>query len=426
MSAWRAQGILRSSTIAGKDQRRPTRTGHDIRRHRRFRMMSTRFPTMAGPLQGFKVIEMAGIGPGPFTAMMLADMGADVLRVDRPNARVLNPDKDVLNRGRRSIAVDLKHPDGVQTVLRLVEQADALLEGFRPGVMERLGLGPDECLARNPKLVYGRMTGWGQEGPLSHAAGHDINYIAIAGVLNNFKRVGERPVPPNNLVGDFGGGGLLLAFGLVCALLEASRSGQGQVVDAAMVDGAAVLSTMLHAFVAMGLWQDNPGHNLLDTGAHFYEVYETADGKFVAVGAIEHQFYEELLERTGLKDEELPFQMDRGQWPSLKERFAALFKTKTRDEWQTLLEGTDACAVPVLSMTEAPSHPHNVARQTFVQRDGVTQPAPAPRFSRPTAGIAGPPPAPGEHTDDALADCGFTADDLAKPRETGAGAQAEG
>jgi len=381
---------------------------------------------MAGPLQGLKVIEMAGIGPGPFTAMMLADMGADVLRVDRPNARVLNPDKDVLNRGRRSIAVDLKHPDGVQTVLRLVEQADALLEGFRPGVMERLGLGPDECLARNPKLVYGRMTGWGQEGPLSHAAGHDINYIAIAGVLNNFKRDGERPVPPNNLVGDFGGGGLLLAFGLVCALLEAGRSGQGQVVDAAMVDGAAVLSTMLHAFVAMGIWQDNPGHNMLDTGAHFYEVYETADGKFMAIGAIEHQFYAELLERTGLKDEELPFQMDREQWPSLKERFAALFKTKTRDEWQSILEGTDACAVPVLSMTEAPSHPHNVARQTFIERDGVIQPAPAPRFSRTNAEIAGPPPAPGEHTTDALADWGFTADEVAKLREAGAVSQAEG
>jgi alpha-methylacyl-CoA racemase len=381
---------------------------------------------MAGPLQGLKVIEMAGIGPGPFTAMMLADMGAEVLRVDRPNARVLNPDKDVLNRGRRSIAVDLKHPDGVQTVLRLVEQADALLEGFRPGVMERLGLGPDECLARNPKLVYGRMTGWGQEGPLSHAAGHDINYIAIAGVLNNFKRVGERPVPPNNLVGDFGGGGLLLAFGLVCALLEASRSGQGQVVDAAMVDGAAVLSTMLHAFVAMGIWQDNPGHNMLDTGAPFYEVYETADGKFLAIGAIEHQFYAELLERTGLKGDELPFQMSRDDWPSMKDRFAALFKTKTRDEWQSILEGTDACAVPVLSMTEAPSHPHNVARQTFVERDGVIQPAPAPRFSRTNAEIAGPPPAPGEHTDDALADWGFSADEVAKLRDAGAVSQGEG
>jgi alpha-methylacyl-CoA racemase len=381
---------------------------------------------MAGPLQGFKIIEMAGIGPGPFTAMMLADMGAEVLRVDRPNARVLNPDKDVLNRGRRSIAVDLKHPDGVQTVLRLVEQADALLEGFRPGVMERLGLGPDECLARNPKLVYGRMTGWGQEGPLAHAAGHDINYIAIAGVLNNFKRDGERPVPPNNLVGDFGGGGLLLAFGLVCGLLEASRSGQGQVVDAAMVDGAAVLSTMIHAFVAMGIWQDNPGHNMLDTGAPFYEVYETADGKFMAIGAIEQQFYAELLERSGLKDIELPFQMDRDQWPAMKDQFAALFKSKTRDEWQSILEGTDACAVPVLSMTEAPSHPHNVARQTFIERDGVVQPAPAPRFSRTAAAIASPPPAPGEHTDDALTDWGFTADEVAKLLEAGAVSQTEG
>jgi len=387
--------------------------------------MSTNFPAMAGPLQGIKVIEMAGIGPGPFTAMMLADMGAEVLRVDRPNARVLNPEKDVLNRGRRSIAVDLKHPDGVQTVLRLVEQADALLEGFRPGVMERLGLGPDECLARNPKLVYGRMTGWGQDGPLAHSAGHDINYIAIAGVLNNFKRDGERPVPPNNLVGDFGGGGLLLAFGLVCALLEAVRSGQGQVVDAAMVDGAAVLSTMLHAFVAMGIWQDNPGHNMLDTGAPFYEVYETADGRYLAVGAIEHQFYAELLERTGLKDEDLPFQMARDEWPSMKERFAALFKSKTRDEWQSILEGTDACAVPVLSMTEAPSHPHNEVRQTFVVRDGVTQPAPAPRFSRTTAEITARPPAPGEHTADALADWGFTADEVAKLREAGAVSQAE-
>jgi alpha-methylacyl-CoA racemase len=264
--------------------------------------------------------------------------------------------------------------------------------------MERLGLGPDECLARNPKLVYGRMTGWGQDGPLAHAAGHDINYIAIAGVLNNFVRGDERPVPPNNLVGDFGGGGLLLAFGVVCALFEAARSGQGQVVDAAMVDGAAVLSTMLHAFMAMGIWQDDPGHNLLDTGAHFYDVYETADGKYLAVGAIEHQFYEELIERTGLKDEELPYQMDRSQWPAMKERFEALFKTKTRDEWQELLEGTDACAVPVLSMTEAPSHPHNQVRQTFVERDGVVQPAPAPRFSRTAADIAGPAPAPAPTT----------------------------
>jgi alpha-methylacyl-CoA racemase len=380
---------------------------------------------MSGPLQGVRVIEMAGIGPGPFTAMMLADMGADVLRVDRINSRVLNPEKDVLNRGRRSIAVDLKHPDGVQTVLRLVEQADAILEGFRPGVMERLGLGPDECLARNPKLVYGRMTGWGQEGPLAHSAGHDINYIAIAGVLNNFKRDGEKPVPPNNLVGDFGGGGLLLAFGLVCALFEAARSGQGQVVDAAMVDGAAVLSTMLHAFIAMGIWEDNPGHNMLDTGAPFYEVYETADGKYMAIGAIEHQFYAELLERTGLKDEELPFQMNKPEWPSMKERFETLFKTKTRDEWQELLEGTDACAVPVLSMTEAPSHPHNKLRETFVERDGIVQPAPAPRYSRTPAAIAGPAPAPGQHTGEALADWGFSTDEIAKLQEAGAIAQTE-
>ena len=381
---------------------------------------------MSGPLHGTKVIEMAGIGPGPFTAMMLADMGAEVVRIDRPNARVLNPDKDVLNRGRRSIAVDLKHPDGVQTVLRLVEQADALLEGFRPGVMERLGLGPDECLARNPRLVYGRMTGWGQDGPLASAAGHDINYIAIAGVLNNFVRTGQAPTPPLNLVGDFGGGGLLLAFGIVCALLEAARSGQGQVVDAAMVDGSAILTTMIYAFLAMGIWQDAPGTNMLDTGAHFYEVYETADGKHLAVGAIEHQFYAELLQRTGLEDEDLPMQMDRSQWPAMKERFAALFKSKTRDEWQQLLEGTDACAVPVLSLSEAHLHPHNQARQTFVERDGVVQPAPAPRFSRTGADIAGPPPAPGEHTEAALRDWGLSSEDVAKLVDAGAVTQAEG
>ena len=375
---------------------------------------------MGGPLQGTKVIEMAGIGPGPFTAMMLADMGADVLRIDRPNARVLNPRQDVLNRGRRSVAVDLKHPDGVQTVLSLVERADGLLEGFRPGVMERLGLGPDECLARNPRLVYGRMTGWGQDGPLAQSAGHDINYIAIAGVLNNFVRSGQAPTPPLNLVGDFGGGGLLLAFGMVCGLFEAARSGQGQVVDAAMVDGSAILTTMIYAFLAMGIWQDAPGTNMLDTGAHFYEVYETADGKFMAVGAIEHQFYAELLQHTGLDAEDLPMQMDRSQWPALKDRFAALFKTKTRDEWQQLLEGTDACAVPVLSLSEAHLHPHNQARQTFVERDGVLQPAPAPRFSRTPAVIAGPPPAPGEHTAAALADWGFSPEEVVKLQETGA------
>jgi len=373
-----------------------------------------------GPLEGVKVIEMAGIGPGPFAAMMLADMGADVIRVDRPNARSINPSKDVLNRGRPSIAVDLKHPDGVETVLRLVESAGALVEGFRPGVMERLRLGPDECLARNPKLVYGRMTGWGQEGPLAKAAGHDINYIALAGVLNNFARKGERPVPPLNMVGDFGGGGMFLAFGVVCGLLEASRSGQGQVVDAAMVDGAAVLMTMIHAFVAMGTWTDDPGTNILDTGAHFYDVYETADGEHVAVGAIETQFYAELLERVGLAGEELPFQLDRSQWPAMKERFAALFKTKTRDEWSEVLEGSDACFAPVLSMTEAHRHPHIAARSTFVERDGVLQPAPAPRFSRTTPEISRGPSEPGANTDEALAAWGFDATDIAKLREAGA------
>src|SRR3989442_9032594 len=273
-----------------------------------------------GPLRGIKVLELAGIGPGPFAAMMLADMGAEVVRIDRPGRGTAGGEKDVLNRGRRSVAVNLKHPDGVATVLRLVEQSDALLEGFRPGVTERLGLGPDDCLARNPRLVYGRMTGWGQDGPMAQAAGHDINYIALAGALNNFRRAGDKPVPPLNLIGDFGGGGMLLAFGVVCGLVEAARSGQGQVVDAAMVDGAAVLTTMVYAFMAMGIWQDDPGANMLDTGAHFYEVYETADGKYIAVGAIEHQFYAELLRCTGLDAEDLPFQMDRTQWPALKWR----------------------------------------------------------------------------------------------------------
>jgi alpha-methylacyl-CoA racemase len=373
-----------------------------------------------GPLRGVRVIEMAGIGPGPFAAMMLSDMGAEVVRVDRPASATPSAERDVLNRGRRSVAVDLKHPDGVETIRRLVERADALIEGFRPGVMERLGLGPDDCLARNPRLVYGRMTGWGQDGPLAHAAGHDINYIALAGALNNFARKGERPVPPLNMVGDFGGGGMLLAFGVTCALLECSRSGRGQVVDAAMVDGAAVLMTMIHAFVAMGLWTDDPGTNILDTGAHFYDVYETADRKFVALGPIEGKFYAELLRLVGWEHEELPHQMDRSQWPALKQRFADLFRTKTRDEWSALLEGTDACFAPVLSLTEAPRHPHNEARGTFLTRDGVVQPAPAPRFSRTASEVQGAPPVPGEHTDVTLADWGFDADDIAKLREAGA------
>jgi alpha-methylacyl-CoA racemase len=374
-----------------------------------------------GPLQGIRIIEMAGIGPGPFTAMMLADMGADVIRVDRTQPAGGDPARDVLNRGRRSVAVDLKHPDGVATVLRLVEQGDALIEGFRPGVMERLGLGPDECLARNPRLVYGRMTGWGQDGPLSQAAGHDINYIALAGALHSFARRGERPVPPLNMVGDFGGGGMLLAFGVTCGLLEAARSGKGQVVDAAMVDGAAVLMTMIHAFVGMGMWSsDEPGTNILDTGAHFYDVYETADGRFVAIGPIEGKFYAELLRLVGLEREELPWQLDRNAWPEMKERFAVLFRTKTRDEWTELLEGSDACFAPVLSMGEAPDHPHNRARRTFIADGGIVQPAPAPRFSRTSPEVQRPPPAPGEHTDAVLQDWGFDPDDITKLRAAGA------
>ncbi len=377
-----------------------------------------------GPLAGITVVEIAGIGPGPFCAMMLADMGAEVIRVDRAEnvagGDPASPPADLNNRGRRSIGVDLKNPDGVAVVLDLVEQADALIEGFRPGVAERLGIGPDECLARNPRLVYGRMTGWGQDGPLAGAAGHDINYIALAGALDPIGRRGEAPVPPLNLIGDYGGGGMLLAFGVVCGVLEAQRSGQGQVVDTAMVDGAAVLMTMTHALRAMGIWDDERGTNMLDTGAHFYNVYETADGKYVSIGSIEPQFYAELLRLTGLEGEELPWQHDRVQWPALKERLAAIFKTKTRDEWSELMEGTDVCFAPVLSIPEAIEHPHNVDRRTFVEVAGIRQPGPAPRFSRTAPEISSPPPHAGQHTDEILAAAGFDADRVAKLREAGA------
>jgi alpha-methylacyl-CoA racemase len=378
-----------------------------------------------GPLDGVRILEIAGIGPGPFAAMMLADMGADVVRVDRAQSvrggDPAAPPADVLNRGRRSLGVDLKNPDGVEALLTLVESADVLIEGFRPGVAERLGFGPDVCLARNPRLVFGRMTGWGQDGPYAHTAGHDINYIALAGALDSIGRAGEKPIPPLNLVGDFGGGGMLLAFGVVCALVERGSSGQGQVVDAAMVDGAAVLMTMFHAFRAMGIWGDERGTNLLDTGAHFYDVYETADAKFVSIGSIEPQFYAELLALTGLdQDDTMPRQHDRAAWPSLKERFEALFKTKTRDEWCALMEGSDVCFAPVLAMTEAPNHPHNVHRSTFVERDGIVQPAPAPRFDRTPGAIQRPPAHAGQHTDEVLADWGFDADRIAKLRDTGA------
>ena len=374
-----------------------------------------------GPLEGVKIVEIAGIGPGPFCAMMLADMGADVLRIDRAqNVRAEMPETppaDVLNRNRRSLAVDLKNEAGTECVLALIEQADVLLEGFRPGVMERLGLGPDVCLERNPRLVYGRMTGFGQSGPLSRAAGHDINYIALAGALDPIGRAGEAPLAPLNLVGDFGGGGMFLAFGVLAALVERQQSGVGQVVDAAMVDGAAVLMSMMHGMRHSGFWSDERGTNLLDSGAHFYESYETADGKYVSLGSIEPQFYAELLRLSGLEGQDLPGQMDRTQWPAMKERVRKLFKTKTRAQWCEIMEGTDVCFAPVLNMGEAYEHPHNVERGTFVEVAGVKQPAPAPRFGRTPAAIQRPPAWPGEHTDEALAAWGFSAERIAKLRQ---------
>jgi alpha-methylacyl-CoA racemase len=376
-----------------------------------------------GPLAGVKVIELAGIGPGPFTAMALSDMGADVIRVDRSVAAKGgdpdDPPRDVLTRGRRSVALDLKNPDGVETLLRLVDGADALIEGFRPGVTERLGFGPDVCLARNPRLVYGRMTGWGQEGPYSQASGHDINYIALAGALGPIGRAGEAPVPPLNLVGDFGGGGMLLAFGIACALVEAKTSGQGQVVDAAMVDGAALLMTFIHGLKAMGVWDSSTrGVNLLDTGAPFYDVYECADGEYVALGSIEPQFYAELVRLSGIEHE--AGQMDRSAWPQLRDELTRVMKSKTRDEWCEVMEATDVCFAPVLSMDEAPDHPHNVHRQTFVEVAGVPQPNAAPRFSRTPSGIAGPPAHAGQHTDEVLGEAGFSEDEIAGLRASGA------
>ena len=370
---------------------------------------------MPGPLSGYRIIELAGIGPGPFAAMMLSDMGAEVIRVERAAAAVgpmpSTPPFDVLLRGRRNIAIDLKHPDGVGALLDLVTSADALVEGFRPGVMERLGLGPDKCLARNPRLVFGRMTGWGQSGPLAHAVGHDINYISLAGALAHFGRDGQAPVPPLNMVGDFGGGGMFLAFGVVCALLEAQRSGVGQVVDAAMVDGTATLMSMFWAFKSIGLFdEDRRGTNLLDTGAPFYDVYRCADDEYVSVGSIEPQFYAELLRLTGLgADPDFARQMDKSAWPRRKQRVAELFATRTRDEWCSLMEGSDVCFAPVLTMSEAAKHPHNVERGAFVEVAGVQQPAPAPRFSRTPGEITAPPAHPGQHSIEILRDWGFDA-----------------
>lgn len=373
-----------------------------------------------GPLQGIRVIEMAGIGPGPFCAMMLADMGADVLRVDRKTANALPVDDPVTARGRRSVTVDLKQADGVETVLKLVDSADALIEGFRPGVMERLGLGPDTCLERNPSLVYGRMTGWGQDGPLAHAAGHDLNYIALSGVLHSIGRTGHKPTPPLNLVGDYGGGALMLAFGTVCALLEARQSGQGQVVDAAMTDGSALLMSLFHGLKAQGLWSSNRGTNLLDGGAPFYDTYTCADGRYISIGALEPQFYAELLERLGLTDDpDCARQMNAKAWPAMRERFETVFATRTRDEWCELLEGTDVCFAPVLDMNEAPDHPHNKARGTFVHHDGMTQAAPAPRFSRTHPELTTGAREPGADTDTALADWGIDAATIKELRDKG-------
>lgn len=372
-----------------------------------------------GPLSGTKIVEFAGIGPGPFCGMLLSDMGADVVRIDRKGGRG-GSKFDITARGRRSIALDLKKPEAVEATLRLLEKADGLIEGFRPGVMERLGLGPDPVHKRNPKLVYGRMTGWGQTGPLAHAAGHDINYIALTGALHAIGRKGEKPVPPLNLVGDFGGGALYLAFGLVCGLLEARHSGKGQVIDTAMTDGSASLMAMFYGFKGMGMWAEQREHNLLDGAAHFYDTYETSDGKWVAIGSIEPQFYALLLGKAGLTDPTFQNQMDRAHWPALKAKVAAAIATKTRDEWDKLMEGSDVCYAPVLSLEEAPRHPHNKARETFVTLDGVVQPAPAPRFSRTSPAIQGPAPLIGQHTEEALADWGFTGGEIAKLSESGA------
>jgi alpha-methylacyl-CoA racemase len=375
---------------------------------------------VSGPLDGVRIIELAGIGPSPYACMLLADAGADILRVDRVTSDGARPAEgphwDLLNRSRRSAAVNLRDPAGVALILDLVEESDALVEGWRPGVAERLGVGPEACTERNPALVYGRMTGWGQAGPMAGIAGHDIDYIALSGALWSIGRHSERPVPPLNLVGDFGGGGMLLAFGICAALLEARTSGNGQVVDAAMLDGAASLMTMTFAFRQLGWWHEERGVNLLDTGSPFYEVYETADGKWFAIGALEAQFYAELLKVLGLEGEDLPSQMDRDKWPEMKERFAEVFLTRTRDEWAAAFAGTDACGAPVLSPWEAHDHPHNRSRSTFVQVAGVTQPGPVPRFSRTPSEVRRPPPVAGQDTDEVLRDWGIDAERITRLR----------
>jgi alpha-methylacyl-CoA racemase len=373
-----------------------------------------------GPLHGVKVVEIASIGPGPFAAMMLADMGADVVRLERAGAEagLGSGSWNYMHRGRPSVACDLKSPAGRDLALRLCTSADALIEGFRPGVMERLGLGPEPVAERNPQLVYGRMTGYGQEGPMSAVAGHDVNYVALSGALAAIAREGERPLFPLNLVGDFGGGGMVLALGVLAAVIEARESGRGQVVNASMVEGASVLMTLMHAMREIGMWSDRPGTNLLDSGAHFYEVYECSDGGHIAVGALEPQFYAALLALMELDPDEFP-QMDRSRWPELKGRFAAVFRTKTRDEWAAILEPAEACATPVLGMGEAPDHPHNAARNSFIEVGGKLQPAPAPRFSRTPSAVPEPPPEPGADTESALAAWGLSPTEIDQLRAGG-------
>ena len=373
-----------------------------------------------GPLKGLKIIEMAGIGPGPFCGMVLADLGAEIIRVDRASAIGTGSKQEPSNRGKKSIAVDLKAKEGVEVVLKLVETADAIFEGFRPGVMERLGIGPDVCLARNERIVFGRMTGWGQEGPLANAAGHDINYISLSGALAAIGRPGSPPVPPLNLIGDFGGGGMLLALGLVAALLETKGSKKGQVVDAAMTDGSALLMTMIYSMQSSGMWKTTMGSNLLDGGSHFYDTYECKDGKFISIGSIEPQFYALLCQIAQLDEKVFAKQMSRDLWQEQKEEIKKIFLKKTRDEWCELMEGTDVCFAPVLDMSEAPQHPHNKERKTFIDLEGVTQPAPAPRFSRTEPEVVSSPSIVGEHTNEVLSSIGLSEEDISSLKTSGA------
>ena len=378
---------------------------------------------MAGPLSGIRIIEFAGIGPGPFCGMMLADNGAEVIRIDRPSGERGGTGamggKDVLNRNRQSIAIDLKSPDGIALARRLCARADGLIEGFRPGVMERLGLGPDLLLADNPKLVFGRMTGWGQDGPYAKAAGHDINYIALAGALHHFGRAGEKPTPPINMVGDFGGGGMLLAFGMVSALLNVANGGKGQVIDCAMTDGSAVLMGMIHSMRNAGRWSDERGTNLLDTGAHFYDTYECADGEYISIGSIEPQFYAQLRELAGLSDSLFDAQMDPRAWPDLKARMSQIFRAKTRAEWCAIMEHTDVCFAPVLSIPEAAEHPHNQHRGTFSQVGGDIQPSPAPRFGETPQAHPQPEKAAGADTLAVLRSVGVSEAEIVALQESG-------